>query len=159
MGRWQAELLVLSEITPRNLETVRFYRDKLTSATVFKILISIRLRGTSMIRLRYQSTRLKSYECEQWRNQVHFTGEATRGQALFKGGQQFNDIISNDVISGVARNFKRRGSIISTFFGKTNLKVIEKQERLLGGQGACSPGQILKIYMLEWLFCCVLKNF
>ena len=34
----------------------------------------------------------------QWRNQVHFTEGATRGQALFKGGQQFNDIISNDVI-------------------------------------------------------------
>ena len=29
----------------------------------------------------------------QWRNQPHFTGEATRGQALFKGGQQFNDVI------------------------------------------------------------------
>ena len=34
----------------------------------------------------------------QWRNQVHFTGGATRGQALFKAGQQFNDIISNGVI-------------------------------------------------------------
>ena len=42
----------------------------------------------------------------QWRDQVHFTG----------GGQQFNDIISNDVISGVARNFKGGGGIISTFF-------------------------------------------
>ena len=63
---------------------------------------------------------------------------------MFKGRQQFND-----VISGVARNFKRGGGgIISTFFssvffGRTNLKLIEKQERLLRGPGACSPGKIL----------------
>ena len=30
---------------------------------------------------------------EQWRNQVHFTGGAARGQALFNVGQQFNDVI------------------------------------------------------------------
>ena len=41
--------------------------------------------------------------------------------------------------SGVARNFKRRRAIISTFFfkriffGRTNLKLTEKQERLYGG--------------------------
>ena len=45
----------------------------------------------------------------QWHNQIHFAG----GQALFNGEQQFNDIISNDVISGVARNWA--GGIISTF--------------------------------------------
>ena len=41
-----------------------------------------------------------SERARAWRNQVHFTGGATRGQALFKGGggQQFNDIISNNVI-------------------------------------------------------------
>ena len=32
------------------------------------------------------------------------------------GGQQFNDIISSGVISGVARNFRRGREIISTFF-------------------------------------------
>ena len=30
------------------------------------------------------------------------------------------------------------------FFGKTNLKLIEKQERLYGGPGECSPGKFLK---------------
>ena len=44
-------------------------------------------------------------------------------------------------------------AIISTlfarvFFGKTNLKLIEKQESLKGGPGACTLGKILKIYML-----------
>ena len=59
----------------------------------------------------------KSAAAAQWCNQVHFTGGATREQVLFKGGQQLNDIISDDVISGVARNFKRgEGAIISTFF-------------------------------------------
>ena len=36
----------------------------------------------------------------------------------------------------------------SIFFGKTNLKLIEKQESLKGGPGACSLGNFLKIYML-----------
>ena len=40
----------------------------------------------------------------------------------------------------------------SIFFGKTNLKLIEKQESLKGGPGACSLGKFLKIYMLQWLF-------
>ena len=51
--------------------------------------------------------------------------------------------------TGVARNFKKGWSIISTFlFGRTNLKLIEKQEKLCGGTGACSPEKFLKIYML-----------
>ena len=51
--------------------------------------------------IKFTSRRINNKFCSvhrQWRNQVHFTGGATRGQALFKGGQQFNDIISNDVI-------------------------------------------------------------
>ena len=58
-------------------------------------------------------------------------------------------------ISGEARNFKRGGSIISTsfqafflFFGRINLQMIEKQERLYGGSGGMVPRKILKIYML-----------
>ena len=59
--------------------------------------------------------------------------------------------------SGLARNCKRGEGIISTFFqrlfsNRTNLKLTEKQEKLSGGLGACSPGKFLKIYMLEWLF-------
>ena len=57
--------------------------------------------------------------------------------------------------SGVARNLKREGrAIISIFFqayfffSRTNLTMIEKQERLSGGPGVCSPETILKIYML-----------
>ena len=54
--------------------------------------------------------------------------------------------------SGVARNCKRGEDIISTFFqrlffNRTNLKLIKKQEKLLGGPGACSPRKFLKIYM------------
>ena len=58
------------------------------------------------------------------------------------------------VHTGVARNLKRGGSIISTyfssvfFFGGTNLNLIEKQEKLSEGPGACSPGKFLKIYMM-----------
>ena len=42
----------------------------------------------------------------------------------------------------------QKGAIIFTFFfivvsfGSTTLKLIEKQERLVGGPGACSPGKI-----------------
>ena len=36
----------------------------------------------------------------------------------------------------------------SVFFGRTNLKLVETQKRLLGGPGACSSGTILKIYIL-----------
>ena len=53
------------------------------------------------------------------------------------GGPKINDQIfspTTRVVSGVARNFKR-GSIVSTFFsasffGRTNLKLIKKQEKL-----------------------------
>ena len=34
------------------------------------------------------------------------------------------------------------------FFGRTDLKLIKKQEKLLGNPGACSPGNFLKIHML-----------
>ena len=56
--------------------------------------------------------------------------------------------------NGVARNCKRGGYIISTFFpgsfffNRTNLKLIKKQEKLSRGSGTCSPGKILKIYMV-----------
>ena len=49
--------------------------------------------------------------------------------------------------SGGARNFKRRGGTFFTFFqrlffGRTNLKLIKKQEKLYKeGPGACSPGK------------------
>ena len=57
------------------------------------------------------------------------------------------------MFSGVARNFKRGSHNFDTFyksifFGKTNLKLIEKQESIKGGPGACSLGKFLKIYML-----------
>ena len=55
--------------------------------------------------------------------------------------------------SGVARNFKREGHNFHNFcqayfFGRTNLKLIKKQEKLQEGPGACSPGNFSKIYML-----------
>ena len=56
--------------------------------------------------------------------------------------------------SDLARNFKRVGHNFHLFFkrfyffGGTNLKLIEKQEKLLGDPGACFPGNFLKIYML-----------
>ena len=53
--------------------------------------------------------------------------------------------------SGVARNFKRPWFprfLGIFFFGRTNRKLIEKQERLWGVRGACFPEKILKIYML-----------
>ena len=53
--------------------------------------------------------------------------------------------------SGVARNFKRgRVGIISTFFvkriffGRTNLKLIKKQEKLSGGSGGMLPRNIFE---------------
>ena len=56
----------------------------------------------------------------------------------------------------MARNFEKGGGgrrnfhiFLKRFFlGRTNLKLIEKQKKLLGGPGACFPGKILKIYML-----------
>ena len=56
--------------------------------------------------------------------------------------------------SGVARNFKRGGGhnfhilFNRILFGRTDSKLIEKQEKLLGGPGASFPGKFLKIYML-----------
>ena len=56
--------------------------------------------------------------------------------------------------SDAAKSFKGQcGTIISTkfsnviFFGRTNLKLIGKQEKLY--PGACSPEKFLKIYMLR----------
>ena len=47
--------------------------------------------------------------------------------------------------SGVARNFRVVGGIISTFFfGKTNLKLIEKQRKTLWGSGGMLPRKIFK---------------
>ena len=50
-----------------------------------------------------------------------------------------------------SKKFKKKGgSIISTFFvegiffGRTNLKLIKKQEKLWGGPGTCSPGKFSK---------------
>ena len=57
------------------------------------------------------------------------------------------------MFTGVARNFKRGSHNFATFyksifFGKTNLKLIEKQESLKEGLGACYLGKFLKIHML-----------
>ena len=38
------------------------------------------------------------------------------------------------------------------FFGRTSLKLIEKQRKARGGPGVCFPGKFLKINMLLWLF-------
>ena len=59
--------------------------------------------------------------------------------------------------SGVAKILKEGGGIISTFlvkhifFSRTNLKLIKKQEKLLGVRGML-PQEILRIYMLQQLF-------
>ena len=55
--------------------------------------------------------------------------------------------------SGVEGNFKRGGDNFNIFFkciffGRTNVKLIVKQERFYGGPGACSTGKCLQIYML-----------
>ena len=56
---------------------------------------------------------------------------------------------------GVTRSFKREGGGHNFhiffkrifFWGRTNSKLLEKQEKLLGVSGACSPGEILKLYL------------
>ena len=61
--------------------------------------------------------------------------------------------------SVVAKNFKReRGDIIFTFFqahsffGRSNLKLIEKQEKLLGGSGGMLPRNIFENLQAVRLF-------
>ena len=54
--------------------------------------------------------------------------------------------------SGGARNFERREprghKFPAYFFGRANLKLIKKQEKLWGGPGICFPGNFLKVCML-----------
>ena len=61
----------------------------------------------------------------------------------------FLQVLITGINSGVARNFKRGGGTqFLFFFGKTNSKMIEKQEKFSGGPVACSPKNFLKTYML-----------
>ena len=41
--------------------------------------------------------------------------------------------------------------VIVCFSGRANLKQIEEKTGL-GGPGACSPGNILKFYIVQWPF-------
>ena len=55
-------------------------------------------------------------------------------------------VAQREILKGVGHNFHNYFKRI--FFIKTNLKLIEKQEKFYGGSGTCSPGKFLKIYML-----------